>query len=193
MKVSRIQETAYHEAAHAFLALRYGLHFEGIEILATQAKRDGKIEVLAKPLKGNPQTPKISKDGTTRAGNTYGVEPLTPHNIESSIVTLLGGPAVKQIITPSCKGFLLSLSGPASDMQDARDICRIWWGLEGVKADRHIQKMLRGVKAIIQEHWDIIVKIGDALLTSRNRRLSRRQVIRLAGGVRKVRRHHVKP
>jgi hypothetical protein len=168
MKVSRIKETAYHEASHAFLALRYGLYFEGIDIVATEAQYN------------SPPTVGMA------AGHLCGVEPLSFSNIETSIAVLLGGAAVKQIITPSCKGFALWLSGPRQDLEKVSELCRVF-GLEGIQADRYRNKMLRYVREIINEHWDTIAKIGEALLASRHRRLSRRQVIRVAGGIRKVR------
>lgn len=153
-----MKETAYHEAAHALIALHHSLDFEGIEILATEPSSDGT---------------------SVRAGQMFGLEPLDGSNLEASIFSLLAGPAAKQIISPSHKGFSLWLGGPGGDLREALQIFRDL-GFDDKQSDKLIKKYLRLVRAEVQASWRTVIRIGDALLKSPERCLSRDEVLRLA-------------
>lgn len=176
---SELQQAAYHEAAHVFAFLHFGIPFHAVYLAAD----DGTI---------------VLSDGTVKddAGGT--VETSHDHNIYDWITPevedvrylsiIVAGMCATKVMKPRSTYWQIVESGIAyTDYLQARRIAHIHRRLWAFEAnddacnDLMIYSVRCKVRRLVKMNWYTIVKIGDALIASPDRKLSYQQCCVLVG------------
>ena len=161
MKLSKrgIQETAYHEAAHAVMAALLNMHF--IDILIPKRLQRDENGYMAGRLR-------LRTPGAVSLGDVA----------EMTLMTM-AGPAASKRLMHALWADVLNGDGIGDFKIAVRYLDLVtgrYWTYQYLKLVR-----ARAVKAV-EMHWGLITKVGDALIE--RGRLTRAEVLRLIGGKR---------
>ena len=143
---SKLQKIAYHEAAHAVAFIQVGQQFEFIQIIVS-------------PREGDVNTPL----GRVHFGDTDDQrEGLW------RLFTVLAGPAAEKHMRPSMPWNLIFWNGTRNDYKQAWEIAE-----QLPDKGRFVDDMLRTTMLrFVRNEWDRIVKLGNALMSAPDLKLS---------------------
>lgn len=159
---SKLQQIAYHESSHALAALRQSIPFTKVHLLTCKGEEG--------TLGGFVEFP------------TGTMDPIARVMPETALLIILAGMAADKIMRPH-RSYLVNMIGSgAGDWDEAKFVASRVNQSSYRSPAHHAFSILRtSARRFVIEEWHNIVRIGDALIASPDRKLSYEQCSSLLG------------